>query len=155
MDAWVKNGKFAKSDANSKLTKADNLITLDLSSANKNTIFSAGINVDSNAAKTGDVLMLTFKARLISGGKDGKGYLKAQLEEPAKYTKAIFKSTSFGSDWTTCYMPFKMIEGAYVGLGFRCALAAQKVEIKDIQLINYGTSVALDKLPTTLCADPQ
>ena len=68
------------------------------------------------------------------------------------YTKTLFARTTFGTDWTTCYLPFVAAEGAET-VGMRLGGMAQKVEIKNFRLINYGTGVKLEDLPSTIIAE--
>jgi len=155
---WMEKSKINKDFEGVTFTKTNDSFIYDgenYVNSEKTVIWNANVVLDESTIKEGDTMMLTFKARLLSGGKDDKGYLKAQLQVPVTFKKAIFNSTSFGREWTNCYMPFKMIEGATNGLGFRVALIPQKIEVKDIQLINYGTTVKVEELPSTLCDDPQ
>ncbi len=98
-------------------------------------------------AKTGDVCLITFKARLLSGGKDGKGIVKVQVQgdKTNNYKKTLFEEVTFGSDWTDISLPFKHEEGCNT-VGIRFALAVQKVEIKDVSLVNYGTTKTIEEL---------
>lgn len=101
----------------------------------------------------GDIGIMVFKARLVSGGENGMGYIKPQIQMKASpYTKSLFARTTFGSEWTTCYLPFVAAEGAET-VGMRLGGMVQKIEIKDFQLINYGTSVKLESLPSTILAE--
>ncbi len=101
----------------------------------------------------GDVGIMVFKARLVSGGENGVGYIKPQIQmKDSPYTKSLFARTTFGSEWTTCYLPFVAAEGAET-VGMRLGGMVQKIEIKDFQLINYGTSVKLEALPSTILAE--
>ena len=98
-------------------------------------------------ANTGDVCLLTFKARLLSGGKDGKGVAKVQVQgdKTNNYKKTIFEEISFGSDWTEISLPFTHEEGCNT-VGIRFALAVQKVEVKDVSLVNYGNTKKVSDL---------
>jgi len=98
-------------------------------------------------AKTGDVCLLTFKARLLSGGKDGKGIAKVQIQgdKTNNYKKTIFEEVTFGNDWTEISLPFTHEEGCNT-VGIRFALAIQKLEIKDVSLVNYGTTKKVGEL---------
>ncbi len=101
--------------------------------------------------KAGDVCMFTFKARLLSEGENGQGYIKpfVQAGSDINFQKALFARTTFGSDWTDCYLPFIGIDGL-VSAGIRFGGMAQHVEIKDIKIINYGTKVDPATLPSTI-----
>ena len=99
----------------------------------------------------GDVCIFSYKARLLSGGENGIGYMipYVQTGESGKYKKPVFKSSDFKSEWTTCYIPFGGIEGLEEG-GMRFGGMVQEIEIKDFQLINYGNSLKIEDLPSTL-----
>ena len=91
--------------------------------------------------------MFTFKARLVSGSP----YVKAQIQASKEggFSKAVFAATSYGSEWTTCYMPFVGIDKDMEAFGFRFAGETHTTEIKDFQIIDYGTSVKITDLPHT------
>ena len=101
-----------------------------------------------DSIKEGNVYMLTFKARAVSGDPYLKGFIQGGKE--SNYAKAVFAATSYGKEWTTCYMPFvgpkAKMDG---GWGFRLAGATHVTEIKDLQIIDYGTSVKITDLPHT------
>ena len=98
-----------------------------------------------------DVCIFTFKARLISGGKDGKGSLipYVQTGKDSGYKKPTFVSADFSTQWVTCYVPFVGIEGLQGG-GIRFGGAIQEIEVKDFQLVNFGKNVAFESLPMTV-----
>lgn len=102
----------------------------------------------SDKIKQGNVYMVTFKARAVSGSPYAKLYVQANGE--GGWSKAVFALTNYGKDWTTCYMPFvapaKAMNG---GWGFRFGGETHTTEIKDFQIIDYGTSVKIESLPHT------
>jgi len=96
----------------------------------------------------GDVCMLTFKVKVNSGTPYLKWQVQANSEH--KYSKALFALAEVnGTDWVTCYMPFKGIVNN-CDVGVRLGGSVQSVEIKDLQLINYKSSVSLESLPSTM-----
>lgn len=99
----------------------------------------------------GDVCSLNFKARLVSGGDNGTGYIKAWVQA-SNNDKALFARTDVKSDWTECKMPFVGIDDMN-GLGFRLGGSIQSLEIKDIEVINYGTNKDVMTLPSTVIKD--
>ncbi|MBE7046863.1 MAG: copper amine oxidase N-terminal domain-containing protein [Ruminococcaceae bacterium] len=101
----------------------------------------------SGLIKQGNVYMLTFKARLISGDPYIKAYV--QGNDTANYAKSVFAATSYDKEWTTCYMPFVGRKEDMVAFGFRFGGAEHVSEIKDLQIIDYGTSVKVTDLPHT------
>ncbi len=101
----------------------------------------------SGLIKEGNVYMLTFKARATSGDPYLKAYIQASKENG--YKKVLFAATSYGKDWTTCYMPFVGNNYDITTWGFRVAGETHTTEIKDLQIIDYGTSVNIADLPHT------
>ncbi len=101
----------------------------------------------SGLIKQGNVYMLTFKARLISGEPYIKAYIQGDQE--TNFAKSVFAATSYGKEWTTCYMPFVGRKEDMVSWGFRFGGAEHVSEIKDLQIIDYGTSVKVEDLPNT------
>ncbi len=99
----------------------------------------------------GDVCIFSYKARLVSGGENGIGFMIPYVQTGAdsKHKKPVFKSANFTNEWTTCYIPFCGIESLEAG-GMRFGGMVQEIEIKDFQLINYGNSVKIEDLPSTL-----
>ncbi|MBE7046538.1 MAG: copper amine oxidase N-terminal domain-containing protein [Ruminococcaceae bacterium] len=100
-----------------------------------------------------DVCMLSFKVRLKSGGENGEGYIKTQIQATGKNSpKASFARTKVTSEWTTAYMPFKALD-QMASASFRFGAMKQVVEIKDLQIINYGKDVDIKSLPSTIIVE--
>ena len=98
-----------------------------------------GKNQVKGEVKEDDVMLLSFDMRCTQGGDENDlGSVLIQLEEPAKYTKAIFAEVYAGREWETLYLPATGTAGA-VNFGIRAGTRLQTVEIKNIKLINYGT----------------
>ena len=97
--------------------------------------------------KEGNVYMLTFKARLVSGAPYVKAYIQGTKEDG--YTKAVFAATKYDKEWTTCYMPFVGHKKDMANFGFRFAGETHTTEIKDFQIIDYGKTVKIADLPNT------
>jgi len=111
--------------------------------------------IDTALVPDGDTLLIKFDARLISGGIDGKGYLKLSFQSKEKTAnKAIFSSVAFGSEWTTVYAPFVQKHGSNHEFGFRFAPCIQTVEIKNYELINYGTSKKVSDFTSSIVDNP-
>ncbi|MBE7047264.1 MAG: hypothetical protein E7396_07595 [Ruminococcaceae bacterium] len=97
--------------------------------------------------KAGDTLVLSFKMRCAEGGEtSGISNMHVQLEEPVNFRKALFNTVSAGREWTSIYLPYTAFDGAD-NLGFRFALNVGTIEVKDIKLTNYGTSINVADLP--------
>ncbi len=105
----------------------------------------------SGLIKKDDVCTLNFKARLVSGGDNGIGYIKAWVQD-SKSGKALFARTDVKSEWTECKMPFVGIENMS-NMGFRLGGSVQSLEIKDIEVINYGSEKDVTTFPSTVIRD--
>lgn len=95
----------------------------------------------------GDICMLTFKSKVNSGTP----YLRWVLEHPETYKKALFQKVDVknSSEWETYYIPFEGIDG--VGrVSLRFGMNVQNIDIKDFQLINYGTNINIEDLPSSV-----
>lgn len=100
-----------------------------------------------------DVCLLTFKVRLREGGENGEGYIKAQAQATGKNSpKALFARVPVTSEWTTAYMPFKALENMQ-SAAFRFGAMVQVVEVKDLQIINYGKDIDITTLPSTIIVE--
>ena len=85
----------------------------------------------------GDVMTLSFTARLTSGGENGKGAIQVQQEVPKVYTKCLFEKFEISSDWQTytfTYTANKAASNFAVRLGFY----VQTIEFKDFCVYNGG-----------------
>lgn len=104
-----------------------------------------------SAFKVGDVGIMTFKAKLNSGGENGEGYIKAwiQASSAEANAKSLFDRTKVTTEWTTCYLPFK-ITASVANAGLRLGGFIQNISIKDFALINYGSAVDISALPSTI-----
>jgi len=121
-----------------------NVKTLPAKDLDVNTVFKAAITA---TVKQSDVCLISFKARLISGGENGTGYIKVWAQSDTG-TKALFARTSFGSEWTECYLPFIGIKNMN-DIGMRFGGMVQEIEIKDFEVINYGPKKDITTLKST------
>lgn len=99
----------------------------------------------------GDICLLSFSAKLNDGGENGFGKVKPYIQAGSDlgYLKSLFATTSFGKEWTNCYLPFVAKAGMANG-GIRLASLQQSISIKDVKLINYGNTVTFASLPNTI-----
>ena len=121
-----------------------NVKTLPAKDLDVNTVFKYGISA---TIKQSDVCMISFKARLISGGENGTGYVKVWVQSDTG-AKALFARTTFGSEWTECYLPFVGIKNMN-DVGIRFGGMVQELEMKDFELINYGPKKDITTLKST------
>lgn len=106
--------------------------------------------------------LLSFSARLISGGTNGQGTIKHQIqentpEENDSYKKALFKETTINSEWNTYYIPFKAVSGySTYTYSIRIGYAVQTIEIADLRITYQGTEYTPDTFPldTTPAINP-
>ena len=99
----------------------------------------------------GDICLLSFSAKLNDGGENGFGKVKPYIQAGSDlgYLKSLFATTSFGKEWTNCYLPFVAKAGMANG-GIRLASLQQSISIKDVKLVNYGNTVTFASLPNTI-----
>ena len=103
----------------------------------------------SSLISKGDICIMVFEARLISGGDaEGKGYIKPWVQDSTN-AKALFARTNVGKDWTMCYLPFEGMDNIR-DAGMRFGGAIQKIEIRNFHIINYKDKVAMSQLPSTI-----
>ncbi len=153
----VSNDDFLKSKLNngkiSTLEFKDGVLELTINEApeNDNKVNLSFPTNFSSLMNEGDVCLLSFKAKVNSGGENGFGKVKPYIQAGADlgYLKSLFATTSFGSEWTDCYLPF-VAKGGMVNGGIRLASLVQSISIKDLKLVNYGNSVSLSALPSTI-----
>lgn len=119
--------------------------------ANDNTISISFPTNLSGVMKEGDICLLSFSAKLNDGGENGFGKVKPYIQAGSDlgYLKSLFDTTSFGKEWTPCYLPF-VVKAGMVNGGIRLASLTQSISIKDLKLVNYGNSVSLATLPSTI-----
>ena len=102
-------------------------------------------------AQTGDVCVVNFYGRCISGGQDGQGEVQVQIQNPIDYSKALFKKATVGSSWTRICMPFTMQDDS-TNVGVRFGFGPQCVEVGGFEIINFGNSISFDALPSDTSA---
>ncbi len=113
---------------------------------------------------TESVYLLSFSARLISGGNsEGYGVIKHQIqenvsEEDENYTKAVFAQSLLTNEWQKYYIPFKAVKntaGEYYTTyiyNIRIGYAIQEFEIADVKITNQGTEYDISEYPTNYYA---
>lgn len=155
--ALVSNDDFLNSKLNngkiSTLEFKDGVLEVAINEApaSDNTVTLAFPVNFSSSMNEGDVCLLSFKAKLNSGGENGFGKVKPYIQAGSDlgYLKSLFATTSFSSEWTDCYLPFVAKKGMIAG-GIRLASLVQSISIKDLKLVNYGSSVSFSALPNTI-----
>ncbi|MFC3559268.1 endo-1,4-beta-xylanase [Pedobacter jamesrossensis] len=104
--------------------------------------------------KKGDVMLARLTVRSIYAKQEsGEAvlYFYVQQATPPQ-DKSIVIELSVGPEWKTIDIPFKILNDMPEGKGSIClsyGALAQKVEISNIQVLNFQNKVALEKLPTT------
>lgn len=124
-------GSTAVNSDGSFTVKVDGVTTSNASSIARMDGFMNGKCAD------GDVMTLSFTARLTSGGENGKGAIQVQQEVPKVYTKCLFEKFEISSDWQTytfTYTANKAASNFAVRLGFY----VQTIEFKDFCVYNGG-----------------
>jgi GH35 family endo-1,4-beta-xylanase len=118
---------------------------------------TAQINtVSSSPIKKNDNLLLVFYARVISTtDESGTGRFKLTFDESPyrNRTASIETAVSVTKNWRKFYIPFTAKLGYQTGRGRLLltfgGIKPQVLEIGGLKLMNYGTQIALEKLPRT------
>ncbi len=139
---FEKGGKAEAVDANTVKVTVDGV-----GSATTSAIVRLnGFLKDKYAGK--DNFIISFSARLISGGRNGKGSVQVQQEHPETYKKSVFELFEFGSEWKKFIFPYTA-EADAVDFAIRFGFYAQTIEIKDFYVYNVGSEYKLAQLPST------
>jgi len=149
---FMTNTRLTSSDDVKFTVTADEIIADVVNKPEKDNKVTITTKTDiTSAFKVGDVGIMTFKAKLNSGGENGEGYIKAWIQASSAEgnAKSLFDRTKVTGEWTTCYLPFK-ITASVANAGLRLGGFMQNISIKDFSLINYGTGVDFNSLPSTI-----
>jgi len=97
-----------------------------------------------------DIMLLTFRARCLSGGdENGNGLIQVQVEHPSTFKKACFTKAIISKDWKIFYMPVTGVDDA-TAIGVRYGFYEQEIELDDIEIINMGENFDVNTLPKTI-----
>ena len=103
--------------------------------------------------KKGDVLMARFDMRcLYSKQETGKGEVNFYLEDSKTYDKSVSLPLSVNSTWKTFNIPFVALFDMPTGQASICfsfGALAQKIEFKNIEVLNFEQKIKKENLPET------
>ncbi len=107
-----------------------------------------------NFIKKGDVLLARFAIRTIYAKQEaGEAVIYFYVQEAMQpYTKSVIIDISAGTEWKTMDIGFVAatdMNAEEAALCFSFGALAQKVEISNIQLLNFEKKITLASLPTT------
>ena len=99
--------------------------------------------------KKGDRCLIKLTFNTVSGGDaSGNGSLGIVLENKANGTKRLTKEITADKEWHTVYIPFEAQDTSdNEWLLINLAYYVQKIQIKELKVINYGSDVKLSELP--------
>lgn len=102
-----------------------------------------------NKYQKGDKCLIKLTFNTISGGDaSGNGRLGIVLENKANGTKRLTKEITADKEWHTMYIPFEAQDTSdNEWLLINLAYYVQKIQIKELKVINYGSDVKLSELP--------
>ncbi|MBE7046227.1 MAG: hypothetical protein E7396_02310 [Ruminococcaceae bacterium] len=146
---------ITKTERAGKIGFADGVLTVDCTEATTNQqdlALSFKKTLD-GLVTDGDTCVMAFKVRLLSGGNSDVGKIKMQVQGDASvnHRKVVFAEVPFGKEWTEVVIPFGATSVSTM-VGIRCSFGVQKFEIKDFQIVNFGTSKALTDFPASVKA---
>lgn len=101
-----------------------------------------------------DVILARFSMRAIYAKQEsGEGNVSFFVQEPKpNYNKSVIIALASGSEWKTFDVPFVAKNNMPAGSGEICfsfGALPQKVEITNIQVLNFKQKVKVEQLPTT------
>jgi GH35 family endo-1,4-beta-xylanase len=103
---------------------------------------------------SGDVMLITFAVRSVTGGKEtAEGRTQFVFEKASDpWTKSSETDVMAPRTWKTYSIPFKVV-GTYAPeeshINFRMGYAPQVIELADVKLTWFGQGVDLTALPRT------
>jgi endo-1,4-beta-xylanase len=103
----------------------------------------------SGSIKNGDRLLVTYMARCVSGDT-GTAAAKLQLRDPASSMIGMTESITFGKEWEQVDQPLLAKLDVAAGEGELVLFLgeeAQSVEIANVRVLNYGSTIDLSALP--------
>ncbi len=94
-----------------------------------------------NNTSTGDVCVMSFNIRTLSGGNEkGVGKITAQIQGGPQFAKTLFEDVSATSVWRPIKLAF-LSDTVMCHLAFRTGHYAQKLEISDFKVVNYKDTI--------------
>ena len=106
------------------------------------------------AVKKGDVILARLNIRSVYARQesgDALVYFFVQ-QAVAPFERNVLIELSVGPEWKTVDIPFTSLfdmEAGEASVGFTYGALAQKVEITNIQLLNFGQTATLSQMPAT------
>ncbi|TCD01548.1 endo-1,4-beta-xylanase [Pedobacter psychroterrae] len=109
---------------------------------------------NSTEIKKGDVLLARLAIRSIYARQEsGDAVLNFYMQQSnPPYDKSVTIELSISPEWKTVEIPFKAANDMKPGEAAICisyGALSQKVEITNLQVLNFEKKITLDKLPTT------
>lgn len=105
------------------------------------------------AIKKGDVILASFAMRAIYAKQEtGDGEVDFYVQHTENFEKSIMLPLGVNPEWKTFYVPFTALIDMPAGnaaICFSFGALAQKVEIKDIEVVNFEKRIKKEELPET------
>jgi len=144
------NGTWNVPEANGTKSVSDDTVMLSVTTLPTK---DNGVNMEfkndlSGKFSEGDICLMTFKAQVTSG----TGYIKGVVQAGSTdgWAKSLFAETEVAEGyWMDCYLPF-VAKSNIIQAAFRFGGKIQNVQIKDFRLINYGKTLKIEDLPSTI-----
>lgn len=95
-----------------------------------------------------DRFIISFSARLISGGKNSVGNIQVQQEHPQTYAKSVFQLFEIVPEWKNYVFPYEAAADA-IDFAVRFGFFKQTIEIKDFYVYNVKKDYTLSEIPST------
>lgn len=131
-------------------------LNLDIAGAGTNPWDAGYFNENINTVEAGSRVLTIVWLRTVSAASEAPGRASLFVERPVTYDKEVFLNMILQPEWRQYLIPFEA-SGQFVAqqmrVGLQLAFQEQVIEYGGLAMINYGTSVELDDLPTELNND--
>jgi GH35 family endo-1,4-beta-xylanase len=108
---------------------------------------------NTNSVKKGDVLFARFMMKAIYAKQEsGEGEVNFYLQDGKTYEKSIMLPLGVNPDWKEYNIPFIALQDMPAGSATICfsfGALAQKIQLKNIEILNFENSIKKENLPET------
>jgi len=116
----------------------------------QNQSFDSGWFIRNKAViQQGNSLLAVFYAR----SESDSGKVSFFVEDAQSFNKEVFFTMPVDSTWRKYFVPFsamKSYEAEALSMGFHLGFQEQTIEVGGLTLLNYASSVGVDKLPNQI-----
>jgi GH35 family endo-1,4-beta-xylanase len=106
------------------------------------------------AVQRGDVALVRFQIRALAARQESQeGVVVCYFQQSsAPHTKSLNQNLSVGPDWTIYVLPLQIgqdLPARGSNLGFSLGTLEQTIELRDVEVLNFGPRAQLAQMPRT------